>query len=80
MKQVAEIGYFAIKYIEEFQLDQTVGIDDKRPQIWFIRDRHDDKLATKQLLTKLEKNIEIRLNMHRKHLDSLFNPITTSIT
>ena len=56
MKQVAEIGHFAIKYIEEFELDQTVGVDDKQPQIWFIRDRLDDKLATKQFLTKLEKN------------------------
>ncbi len=76
MKQVAEIGYFAVKYIEEFGLDQAVGVDGKQPQIWFVRDRHDDKLATKRFLMKLEKDTETRLIMHRKHLDSLFNPAT----
>jgi 20S proteasome alpha/beta subunit len=76
MKEVAEIGYFTIKYIEEFGLDQTVGLDGKQPQIWFIRDRLDDKQATKQFLTKLEKNTETRLKLHRTHLDSLFDPAT----
>ena len=80
MKQVGEIGHFAIKYIEEFALDQTVGVDGKHPQIWFIRDRHDDKLATKQFLTKLAIDTEIRLKLHREHLDSLFNPTTINTT
>lgn len=80
MKRVAEIGHFAIKYIEQFALDQTVGVDGKEPQIWFIKDRHDDKLATKQFLTKLEMNTDTRLKIHREHLDNLFNPATINTT
>lgn len=36
MLEVAELGFFIIKYIEEFKLDDTVGIGESYPQIWLI--------------------------------------------
>src|SRR5439155_25741068 len=43
----AQVGYLAIKYIEKFQLDLTVGVDPDSsashfpknfPQVWFVAD------------------------------------------
>jgi hypothetical protein len=41
MNQVAELGYFIIRYVERFQLDLTVGTGEDRPhpQIILIPDR-----------------------------------------
>lgn len=36
MLEVAELGFFIIKYIQEFKLDDTVGIGESYPQIWLI--------------------------------------------
>lgn len=36
MLEVAELGFFIIKYIQEFELDNTVGIGNDFPQIWLI--------------------------------------------
>lgn len=36
MLEVAELGFFIIKYIQEFELDNTVGIGESYPQIWLI--------------------------------------------
>lgn len=36
MLEVAELGFFIIKYIQEFELDNTVGIGNGYPQIWLI--------------------------------------------
>jgi 20S proteasome alpha/beta subunit len=38
MLDVAELGLFIIKYIEDFELDNTVGIGDGFPQVWLIPD------------------------------------------
>lgn len=38
MKEVAVLGCFVIKTIEDFQLDESVGVGEKRPQVWFIPD------------------------------------------
>ena len=38
MKEVAEIGYFTIEYIEKFRLDESVGIGEFHPLIWYIPD------------------------------------------
>jgi 20S proteasome alpha/beta subunit len=75
MKQVAEIGHFIIKYVEEFDLDRTVGVGDKHPQLWFIKDRNDDKVAKQSFLNTLQAKTERRLENHRKHLIELFKEI-----
>lgn len=36
MLEVAELGSFIIKYIQDFELDNSVGIGDGNPQIWLI--------------------------------------------
>ena len=36
MLEVAELGFFIIKYIQEFELDNTVGIGEGHPQVWLI--------------------------------------------
>lgn len=36
MLDVAELGFFIIKYIQEFELDNTVGIGNESPQILLI--------------------------------------------
>jgi 20S proteasome alpha/beta subunit len=36
MLQVAELGFFIIKCIQEFELDSTVGIGKEYPQIWLV--------------------------------------------
>ncbi len=36
MLEVAELGFFIIKYIQDFELDNSVGIGDGHPQIWLI--------------------------------------------
>jgi 20S proteasome alpha/beta subunit len=40
MLDIAELGLFIIKYIEDFELDNTVGIGDGFPQVWLIPDKH----------------------------------------
>ena len=61
MEQVAELGYFIIKYIEKFNLDLTVGVGINKPQIWFIPDNKDDYCATPEQLTSFEKATQIWL-------------------
>jgi hypothetical protein len=86
MEQAAELGYFAIKYIEDFQLMMTVGVSDGIPQIWFMpdneRDVHNEKIdypvpeaervETSEILNRIQSNVIKRLTMHRDHLNRLF--------
>lgn len=48
MLDVAELGFFIIKYIEEFELDNTVDIGNGRPQVWFIPNKPPPKGATSE--------------------------------
>jgi 20S proteasome alpha/beta subunit len=62
MEQVAELGYFILKYIQHFNLDRTVGVDtNDTPQIWFIPDNKDDYCATPEQLTCFEQTTQIWL-------------------
>lgn len=66
MKQIAELGYFVIRYIQELNLDEGVGIDEGHPvQVTFIPDKPTDKLdypADKQMLDDFEERTKARLN------------------
>jgi 20S proteasome alpha/beta subunit len=75
MEDVAELGYFIIKYIEMFELDLTVGVGDKgRPQIWFLPDGFaaPDKPRYSEpdeaLFEKFETNTKIRLQRYQNSL------------
>ncbi len=84
MEQVAELGYFIIKYIEHFELDLAVGVEsnaanypNNHPQIWFVPDntngtKHDYE-ADKLLLEKFEKNTEVRLKKCAESIIRDFN-------
>ncbi len=67
LRQVAELGYFIIKVIERYQLDETVGLDklnehfENKPQIWFIPDNESDYPASKNILLELEEKINERI-------------------
>jgi len=54
MEQVAELGYFIIKYIENFELILTVGVGHiGYPQNWFIpHDEREEGEREKRLTTK----------------------------
>jgi hypothetical protein len=53
MEQVAEIGYFVIKYIEELKLDHTVGLADKRPHRFGIYLTNMKRMIKKKLLVTM---------------------------
>lgn len=79
MLQVAELGFFVIKYIEEFRLDNTVGVGEGRPQIWLIpeamfpSDATPEQKAqlnphppTEQELATMEANVSERIARFKK--------------
>lgn len=79
MEQVAELGYFIIKYIEAFELDLSVGVaEGAHPQIWFLPDGFAPDGSCKvfepnqALLDKLETNTTIRLQRYRNSLPDLY--------
>jgi 20S proteasome alpha/beta subunit len=75
MKEVGELGYFIIKYIQNFKLDDAVGVDEGHPvHIRFIpdnpqNDKHDYK-ADYQMLKEFDERTNVRLNILK---DETFN-------
>ena len=67
MEDVAELGYFIIKYIEEFGLEFTVGVGDNKPypQIKFLPDGARDREPTEEEMQKFEKNAKNKLEKIR---------------
>jgi 20S proteasome alpha/beta subunit len=70
MEQIAELGYFVIKTIETYNVDETIGLSKKsgdrifnRPQIWLIPDGKKDKLLAPDdpLLSTLENRVNRRM-------------------
>ena len=61
--ECCELGYFIIKYIEEFGLDLTVGVGDNKPypQIKFLPDGARDREPTAEEMQKFEKNAKNKL-------------------
>jgi 20S proteasome alpha/beta subunit len=70
MEQIAELGHFIIKYIEKFELDQSVGLEDYEPDIRFIPDNpvdinKPDYTPDKELLKDYNLRINDRLDKLR---------------
>jgi len=65
MLEVAELGLFIISYIQEFELDNSVGIGDGHPQVWLIPNipilptatPEQRMLASPQLISSKDMNI-----------------------
>lgn len=77
MEEVAEIGYFIIKYIERFELDRSVGVGDKKPQIWFIPDGspaqdYVPRQANTELMESFERKTNERLDKLRENLENFY--------
>ncbi len=53
MLEVAELGYFIIRYIQDFELDNTVGIGNKQPQVWLIPNKPLPERATPEQIQLL---------------------------
>ena len=75
MKEVGELGYFIIKYIQNFDLDDAVGVDEHHPvHIRFIPDNPQngklDYQADDQILKEFDEKTNIRLNRLK---DETFN-------
>jgi hypothetical protein len=67
MTDVAELGYFIIKYIQNFNLDGAVGVDERHPvHIRFIPDNRQngkpDYQADDQMLNEFDERTNVRLN------------------
>jgi 20S proteasome alpha/beta subunit len=80
MEQVAELGYFIVKYVESFKLDLTVGVDSQsgpynKPQIWFIPDIGPDFQANPTLLDEFETKTKIRIDKVQEYIKSCYNGI-----
>ena len=68
MEEFAKLGYFVIKYLDKFNLDDGVGLNGLKPQIWFIPNINDSfqledvpslrdkfELETNKMLDNFEK-------------------------
>jgi hypothetical protein len=86
MLEAAELGFFIIKYIENFKLNMTIGVNDGYPQMWFVPDdeRNDsgekidyeitpDKNETREKFNTIQNNVTRRLKNHEKHIRELFS-------
>jgi 20S proteasome alpha/beta subunit len=73
MEQIAEIGYFIVKYIEKFKLNYTVGGE---PMIWFMAaDKKDDyplKETHPEQYESIRNNAIERLHKHERQINDLF--------
>jgi len=77
MIEAADIGYFAIKYIERFGLDNFVGVGDGRPQVWLIPDNRSKKhpsrdysirRPSREEILRLESSANRRLTVLKQDL------------
>jgi hypothetical protein len=73
MEQTAALGYFIIKYIQYFELNRTVGLDNKppldKPTIWLIPDNSVDfRVIDQQYLETIELKTTKRLDKFEKIL------------
>jgi 20S proteasome alpha/beta subunit len=72
MKQVGELGYFILKVIEKYNLEESVGLDkrndhfDNKPQIWFIQDNNYDYPLPEPSLLFYEDKVNLRINSLNK--------------
>lgn len=59
MKEFAKWGYFIIKHIEEYRIDDKVGVGKERPQIYFIPNEGQLYQAQNDFLDDCEKSRKI---------------------
>ena len=73
MNQAGEFGYFFIRYLEKYHLDDLIGTErDAKPQIWYIPDTDHLSEAKEPYLTNLENLTQYRLSKNEDNLMKLF--------
>jgi 20S proteasome alpha/beta subunit len=83
MSKVAELGWFIIKYIEDYQLHSSVGIGSEYPQIWFIPDNETNEKGEKidyevnpetrpKEFKEIKNNVNRNFKLYHKQLQKLF--------
>jgi hypothetical protein len=59
MEKAVEFRYFVIRYIEKYNLDNSIGTGREKPQIWYIPDKgHLYELTEESALNTLENKIQ----------------------
>lgn len=81
MKEFAEIAYFVIKYIEHHEIDTSVGVGTRKPQVWKIPDTGLFELHMDETLTELEAHTQERLSKQALFMAELFQtpPVTDKL-
>jgi 20S proteasome alpha/beta subunit len=73
MEQVAELGYFIIRYIEKFELDSSVGVGSEKPQVWFIPDTGQPMEQSGAVLDTFEAHSQKRLEKLGSDLNTFWS-------
>ena len=63
----AKLAYFTIKYIDRFNLDDTIGLVGKKPQAFFIPNKGEVEEASDNLITEFESDTDKMLDNFEKN-------------
>jgi 20S proteasome alpha/beta subunit len=73
MRKAAELGYFIIKYIEHYHLDNSIGVGKEKPQIWFIHNTNEViELKDERVLNELENTTKARIDKFERNIRDVF--------
>jgi hypothetical protein len=73
MIKVGEFGYFFIRYVERYHLDDLIGTErDTKPQIWYIPNQGHLSEAKEPYLNNLEIKTQERLVRNENNFKDLF--------
>jgi 20S proteasome alpha/beta subunit len=84
MSKIASVGWFIIKYIEDYQLHSSVGIGVNYPQIWFIPDNETNTKGEKvdyevnpetrpKEFKEIKNDVNKNFKLYHKQLQKLFH-------
>jgi 20S proteasome alpha/beta subunit len=71
-QDIAELGYFIIRNIEENELDTLVGLDKTHPQIYYIPNQGAIREASEQELNAIKNKVDVWLNKYNSQVENLF--------
>lgn len=72
MQDIAELGYFIIRNIEENELDRYVGLDKRHPQIYYIPNQGEIREASEQELNVIKTKVDGWLSKYNGQVENLF--------
>lgn len=75
MKQNAELAYFLIKYIEKFELDFTVGVNNHQPQIWYLPNNGESYELSENEIREFETTTQDKIKKINKFIGKFWNNI-----